>query len=157
MTPMETIPKLTIDDIYISPFTARRVYNEDGVMSYVPIERNTKPTGQVIMDRLAQEMAAGNTDNKRLAHIMGCTREELSGFIRVMTGMSFVDFRRQYIFRFADDLLRYTDLSVDKIARRIGAYSASSLCQQFIEYRHFTPRQRRIALQQPRDAGRYRM
>lgn len=71
--------------------------------------------------------------------------------------MSFVDFRRQYIFRFADDLLRYTDLSVDKIARRIGAYSASSLCQQFIEYRHFTPRQRRIALQQPRDAGRYRM
>lgn len=157
MTPMEAIKKLTVNDLYISPFTARRVYNEDGVMSYVPIERNTKPTGQVIMDRLAQEMAAGNTDNKRLAHIMGCTREELSGFIRVMTGMSFVDFRRQYIFRFADDLLRYTDLSVDKIARRIGAYSASSLSQQFMEYRHFTPKQRRIALQQPRDAGRYRM
>ena len=154
---MEAIKKLTVNDLYISPFTARRVYNEDGVMSYVPIERNTKPTGQGIIDRLAQEMAAGNTDHQRLADIMGCTREEFSGFIRVITGMSFADFRRQYIFRFADDLLRYTDLSVDKIARRIGAYSASSLCQQFIEYRHFTPKQRRIALQQPRDAGRYRM
>jgi AraC-like DNA-binding protein len=154
---MEAIKKLTVNDLYISPFTARRVYNEDGVMSYVPIERNTKPTGQGIIDRLAQEMATGNTDHQRLALIMGCTREEFSGFIRVMTGMSFADFRRQYIFRFADDLLRYTDLSVDKIARRIGAYSASSLCQQFVEYRHFTPKQRRIALQQPRDAGRYRM
>ena len=154
---MEAIKKLTVNDLYISPFTARRVYNEDGVMSYVPVERNTKPTGQGIIDRLAQEMAAGNTDHLKLAHIMGCTREEFSGFIRVITGMSFADFRRQYIFRFADDLLRYTDLSVDKIARRIGAYSASSLCQQFIEYRHFTPKQRRIALQQPRDAGRYRM
>jgi AraC-like DNA-binding protein len=154
---METIPKLTIDDLYISPFTARRVFSEDGVMSYVPIERNTTPTGVTVIDRLLQEMAAGNSDPHHLAVMCRCTSDDLSGMLRVLTGWNLAEFRRQYFFRFADDLLRYTDLSVDKIARRIGAGSASNLCQQFIEYRHFTPKQRRIALQQPRDAGRYRM
>lgn len=154
---MEAIKKLSINDLYISPFTARRVYNEDGVISYVPVERKTNPTGLSVIDRMVQEMAAGNNDHLRLARIMGCTRGELNGFVRTLTGMNFADFRRQYIFRLADDLLRYTDLPVGKIARRIGAYSASSLCQQFVEYRHVTPKQRRIALQQPRDVGRYRM
>ena len=42
---METIKPLTIDDIYISPFTARRVYDEEGIVHWEPIERNVHSTG----------------------------------------------------------------------------------------------------------------
>lgn len=154
---MENIKPLTIDEIYITPFTARRVFNEDGVMSWVPVQRNLNPTGQRHIDYIARCMADGHTDMDWIAERMGCRRSDVNGWIRLMTGLNWYEFRHQYIFRLADDLLRYTSLSVDKIAHRVGCYSTSSLTQQFIKFRHITPAERRQAIRQPRDEGRYRL
>ena len=43
-------PQWTLDKMYISPFTARRWYDEEGVMHYDAVERNTAPTGVEVMD-----------------------------------------------------------------------------------------------------------
>jgi len=43
-------PQWTLDEVYISPFTARRRYDEEGVMHYDAVERNTAPTGVEVAD-----------------------------------------------------------------------------------------------------------
>jgi transcriptional regulator GlxA family with amidase domain len=77
--------------------------------------------------------------------------------IRVLTGIGGRDFRHEYGFRVVDDLLRYTSMTVGEIAQHTGFHSASSLCQQYIKYRHITPDARRKAIRQERDEGRYRL
>lgn len=37
-------PQWTLDEVYISPFTARRRYDEEGIAHYDTVERNLKPT-----------------------------------------------------------------------------------------------------------------
>ncbi len=153
---MAELKLLTVDDLYISPFIARRVYNEDGVMTWVPMERNVNPTGTPVMDFIARSMAEGRGDLDWLAAQLGCTREDLLGWYRTMTGMSAREFRHAYMFRIADELLRYTSLSIDEIARRTGFHCASLLSQQYKKYRRQTAVQVRRSLRQPRDEDRYK-
>ena len=154
---MEPIKYLSLDEIYISPFTARRVYDEDGRMKWVAVERNLSPTGQRHLDFIARSMSEGHSDFEWLAARLGCKKTHLWGLLRALTGMSANEFRLAYIFRLADDMLRYTTMTVDEVARHSGCYSASCLCQQFLKYRGFTPAARRRALRGDRDAGKYRV
>ena len=153
---MATPKFLTLDDLYISPFVARRVYTEDGEVKWVPMERNLSPTGIEVIDFIARSMAEGHSDMDWLAQQLGCSRENMLGWFRTMTGMSARDFRHAYMFRLADDLLRYTLMGYDEVARRAGFTSASVLSQQYRKYRHRTAHEVRNAIRQPRDIGRYR-
>lgn len=154
---MEQPKPLTLDEIYITPFTARRVYSEDGEIRWKPIERNLTPTGERHVDALLQAYARGEGDPRLLARSMGWSADDLRGFVRVLTGLNLQQLRRAYAFRLADDLLRYTSMTIDEVARRAGFYSASQMCQQFRRFRHQLPTERRKALRQPRDEGRYRL
>ena len=154
---MEQIKPLTIDEMYISPFTARRVYDEDGNISWVPLERNLNPTGERHVDALLQAFAEGHSDSKWIAERLGCSREDIWGFVRALTGMSMREFRHAYGFRLADDLLRYTSMTVGEVARRSGFYSASLLCQQYMKYHRQLPLARRRALRAPKDEDKYRV
>ena len=153
---MADLKRMTVDDMYISPFVARRVYNEDGVMSWIPMERNVNPTGIPVVDFIARSLAEGRSNMEWIARQLGCSGTDLHGWSRTMTGMDFREFRRAYLFRLADDLLRYTSLSIDEVARRSGFYSASLLSQQYRKYRNRTPVEVRRSLRQPRDEGRYK-
>ena len=153
---MEEVKLLTIDDLYITPFTARRVYSEDGAVSWIPVERNLHPTGVATIDFIARSMAEGRTDFGWIANRLGCTREDLWGWTRVTTGMSPREFRLAWMFRLADDLLRYTSMTFDEIAKRSGFRSASLLSQQYAKYRHCTPLERQRAIRKPRDEGKFR-
>ena len=51
---------MTLDEIYISPFTARRVYSEDGVVSWIPLKRNLEPTGIARLDFIFRSFSEGN-------------------------------------------------------------------------------------------------
>ena len=148
---------MTIDDFYISPFTGQRTYNTEGQMSWIPMERNLRPTGIPRLDYVAQLLAEGVTDLDQLASRLRCKREHLNGWTYAMFGMNALKFRHQYIFRLADDLMRYTSLSLEQIARRVGCYSASTLCQIYIKHRHVKPDAHRQAIRQPRDVGRFRV
>lgn len=154
---METIPRMTLDELYIQPFTARRTYDDEGRVSYVPLERNTTPTGQRHIDFILQSFDAGHADYDWIAARLGCQRSDLWGLIHILTGLEPREFRRQYLFRHADDLLRYTSLTLPKVARLVGAGTAANLCQLFRDNRGFTPEARRRQLQRDRDADRYRV
>lgn len=153
---MATPKFLTLDDLYITPFVARRVYNEDGVMNWVPMERNENPTGVPVIDFIARSMAEGR-DLEWLAGQLGCSREDLWGWYHTMTGMGPKEFRHAYMFRLADELMRYTSLSFDEIARRSGFRCASLLCQQYRKYRHRTSSEMRRSLREPNDTDRYKV
>lgn len=154
---MAELKLMTVDDLYISPFVARRVYNEDGVMSWVPIERNVNPTGMPVVDFIARSLAEGRSNMEWIARQLGCSGADLQGWSRAMTGMDFREFRRAYLFRVADDLMRYTSLSIDEVARRSGFCSASLLGQQYRKYRDRTPVEVRQSIRQPRDEDRYKV
>ena len=47
---LRSTPQYTLDDLYITPFTRRRRYDEEGRRYYVDVERNTSPTGIHVMD-----------------------------------------------------------------------------------------------------------
>lgn len=53
---MEKKAQFTLEQLYISPFTARRRYDEDGNVSWVPLERNTEPTGIWVMCDMGTEV-----------------------------------------------------------------------------------------------------
>lgn len=154
---MEELKRVTVDDLYINPFSARREYEPDGRIRWIPLERNLQPTGVPLLDRLARLLAGGATGYDQLAREMGTKETDMRAFIRVLTGMDARQFRLAYMFRLSDDLLRYTKLKTADIARRVGASTSANLCQLFRDNRHMTPSSRRRQLRQPRDLGLFRL
>lgn len=154
---MADIKFLTLDDLYITPFTARRVYNEDGVISWVPVERKLNPTGVSVIDFIVRSMSNGNCNWLWLARNLQCSLRDIKGLIRTVTNMNADKFRHDYMFRMADELLRYTTMSTTEVAKRAGFTSASSMSQQYARSRKISPKAQRLALQRSIDKGRFRL
>ena len=150
-------PQWTVNDLYISPFTAKRLYNEDGDIHYEPIARNLNPTGIKVMDHYLRRLTEGKDVLRDFCPIYGLRTEDMDSLIYILTGMKGEDFRTAYQLRMADDLLRYTDLPIKDVARRSGLGSHSNFCV-FIRRNHAqSPTQRRMILQQKNDAGRFKL
>ena len=154
---MQETKPITLDEIYISPFTARRVYSEDGVVSWIPLKRNLEPTGIARLDFIFRSFSEGNGDFGWIADRLGCTRADMWGWARVMLGMDARDFRHAYRFRLANDLLRFTSLPISEVARRAGFSSASLMCQQYMKYEHCSPEEVRRSSRLPMDEDRFRI
>lgn len=151
---MNDAPQFTLDSLYISPFTKRRVYDERGTIQHVPIERNLNPTGIEVMDRIVQNLTAGGHRNG-IAERLGISKDKLDGFVSVLTGMSLVEFGMRYSLRLADDYLRYSNLEVQEIAPRCGMGNTASMYYIFQREYHQTPVERRQALRHKGDCGLY--
>lgn len=156
-TTMADLKLLTIDDLYITPFTARRVYSEDGVISWVPVERKLNPTGVSVIDFVVRSMSEGHCDFQWMAQRLLCKRRDVRGLVSALTGMDADAFLRAYMFRLADDLLRYTDMSINEVAKRAGFTSASRMAHNFTKHRHITPKEQRRVTQRDIDKGRFRL
>ena len=154
---METIPHMTLDEMYVSPFTARRTFDGEGHIVWVPIERNLSPTGQRHIDFLISSLANGQNDLDAMAEKLGCTRIDLYGLFHAITGTNVREFCLAYSFRLADDMLRYTSLPIREIARRSGFGSVSVLCQQYKRYRRMTAAACRRSMRAEGDKDRYRV
>ena len=150
-------PQWTLDEVYISPFTARRRYDEEGVMHYDEVERRLHPTGVEVMDHYLRRLSEGEDEVKAFCQIYGLRTEDMEALIFILTGMSGPDFRMAYQLRLTDDLLRYTDLPLAEVARRSGLGSHTNFCVFIRREYNQTPRERREALRQKGDAGRYRV
>lgn len=145
------------DDLYISPFTSVRSYNpETGDPIYTPIERNTSPTGLAILDAYARRHNSGSYfSNNSFIRSQGIDSRDFSALCRVLVGVTPLDLHQHLLYRCADDLLRYTDLSIEQVARRCGANRATTLCTLIQRRYKCSPAQRRRALRKRGDAGRY--
>lgn len=153
---MSHIPQFTLDDIYISPFTHKRIYNETGSASIIPLERNLTPTGIELLDNVALNLTNGCHHNY-VANRLGVDRKKLNGFIELLTGMTATEFALSYSLRIADDLLRYTDMDVKEIAQRCGLNNTASMYYIFKREYDSTPRDRRYQLRRKGDLGLYRL
>ena len=150
-------PQWTLDEMYISPFTARRRYDEEGVRHYDPIERRLNPTGVEVMDHYLRRLSEGKDVVKDFCRIYGLRTEDMEALIFILTGMPAPDFRMAYQLRLADELLRYTDLPLAEVAHRSGIGSHTNFCVVIRRKYKQTPTARRAALRRKGDAGRFRL
>lgn len=150
-------PQFTLDDLYIPPFTQKKRYDEDGRWKYVSVERPTAPTGIHVVDDYLRYLAAGQSDMQAFADRHGLKTEEMAAVVFMLTGLRGVRFRQLFQMRLADDLLRYTDLAFDAVARRSGLGSSNNLYLALRREYNMSATERRAFLRQDGDAGRYRL
>ena len=158
-TPRKLIgePQFTFKELFITPFTKKRRYSEDGVVSYVPLERNLEPTGIRIFDAYLQYLAGGGSDLQAFADRYGLRREDIDSLVFVLTGMRGVDFRLRYQRWTAWHLLLYTDMPIVEVAKRSGIGSANNLYLTFKRDYNLAPGYYRIQNRKKGDVGRYKL
>ena len=152
---LKSTPQFGFDELYITPFTRRRRYDEDGRASYVNVERNMSPTGIHVMDDYLRYLAAGSTDIGAFTDRHGIKIQELGALVFILTGLSNAVLRMKYQTRLADELLRYTDLPLPEVARRAGLGSQINLYQALRRDWDMSGTERRQFLRKQGDLGRF--
>ena len=150
-------PQYRFEDLYIMPFRERRIYSEDGKVSYVPIEQQRKLTGILIFDAYVEYLAQCNSDINAFVDRYGLKVTDIDSLVFVLTGMRGVDFRQKYQVQIADDLLRYTDLTIAEVAKRTGIGSPNNLYLTYKREFNRAPGYRRQRIRQEGDLGRYKL
>lgn len=151
-------PQFKFEDLYISPFRWQRKYSEDGKVTWMEQERRMAPTGIRIFDAYLEYLAQGGSDDMQVfADRHGLKREDIDSLVFVLTGMRGVDFRTKFQVRMADELLRYTDMTVAEVARRSGIGSANNLYLTYKREFNLAPGYRRLRIRQEGDLGRFRL
>lgn len=154
---LKSKPQYTFDDLYISPFTQKRRYDEEGRWRYVPIERHTAPTGIHVMDDFLRYLADGQSDMQVFADRHGLKTEEVGVLVFILTGIKGVRFRQLYQIRLVDELLRYTDMTPAQVALRSGLGSQNNMYLALRREYNMSATERRAFLRKAGDAGRYRL
>lgn len=149
-------PQFPLEDIYITLFTERRIYDCDGNERYEPIEHRVKATHVEMLDALRLALDEGAVNLKSFGNRYGLTPPDLNGLVLALTGMEATTFRMAWQMRRVDELLRYTDLTIEAVARQSGVGTGSNLfyaCQRDF---HCSPSERRDAIREWNDVGRFR-
>ena len=107
---------------------------------------------------MAGSVAAGAPGTvQQFCEKRGLGYADLSGLVFCLTGMSGEDFRLTYQMRMADDLMRYTSMRLDEVAKRSGIGSPLNLNQSYQREYAMPPGERRRLLRKKGDVGRYRL
>ncbi len=121
------------------------------------MERNTSPTGIRLFDAYLLYLTDGNSDLQAFASKHGLRRDDIDSMVFILTGMRGVDFRMKYQVLMAEQLLRFTDLTVAEASRRAGFGSANNLYLTFKREFNLALGLRRPQLRQEGDVGRYKL
>lgn len=157
-------PQVTLDDVYVSPLKSERRYEVTGggedepQVSTVYVPRNLpqpKPTGVRVMDDYVAYLASGHSDLTAFCEQRGLRLNDLDSLIFVLTGMRGVDFRQRYQVRMMDELLRYTSLTPDEVARRCGLGKAYNLYLTTKREYNEAPMEHRKNIREKGDEGKY--
>ena len=148
-------PQFKFENVFITPLRQKRRYAEDGYVSYVEFERNTEPTGIRLFDAYCQYLTAGNSDLQTFADLHGLRIDDIDSMVFILTGMRGIDFRQKYQVWIADQLLRYTDMTVAEVAKRSGIGSANNLYLTYKREYNLAPGYRRLRIRQEGDVGRF--
>ncbi|MBQ6482279.1 MAG: helix-turn-helix transcriptional regulator [Anaerolineaceae bacterium] len=154
---LKSEPQFKFDELYITPFMQKKRYDEDGQWQYVAVERNMKPTGLRIMDDYLGYLTAGHSDMQVFADRHGLKLDEVSAMVFILTGIKGVRFRQLYQMRIVDDLLQYTDMAFDEVARRSGLGSPNNMYLALRREYNMSATERRHFLRKEDDVGRFRL
>lgn len=151
--------QFAVDRVYRMPFRERRVFDEQtGRPRYLPLETDPVATGVALLDEWLRWLGAGAEGGvDAFCKAGGVRREDWDGLVRVLSGVSCQEFMTLYALRLADALLRFTRMRVAEVAARSGFGSERNIYRVFLSRHGTTPREHRLQLQQPGDAGRYRL
>lgn len=149
-------PQFTFEQLYRSVFTEERCFAPTGEVSYVKLPDRSKPSGIEILDLYIDHLDKGDLSVMAFSKELGVLPLELNGFIFLLTGMTNEEFRTRWMLERGDELLRYSDLPITKIGARSGIGSHTNLYHFYQRECGCSPTERRRALRQPNDAGRYR-
>ncbi len=151
-------PQFGLEELYRMPFAERREFDtQSGAARYFPIEREPQRSGVRMLDELLAWLDAGSPGTVlHFCEERGLGYADLGGLVFCLTGMSGEDFRLTYQMRMADDLMRYTSMRLDEVARRSGIGSPLNLNQSYQREYAMPPGERRRQLRKKGDVGRYR-
>ncbi|MBQ8224240.1 MAG: helix-turn-helix domain-containing protein [Bacteroides sp.] len=147
-------PQFTLEALYVSPFTARRSFDDNGTTVYNPIERRTAPSGIDLLDSYVRHLTTGGR-REYFCRSAGLTTGELSVFLQLLTGLTAVEFSRRYVLRLGTDLLRFTEMDVCDVAHRCGFSDAAIFYRLVRSAYKITPQEYHRRFRKKGDAGRY--
>lgn len=122
--------------MYVSCLKKKRVRNAEGWEKLETVERKVRPSGCYLLDAVVQVMDFGQKWTPgEIAGELEVPPGELSGAVRILTGLSLEAFATAYRLKRAEELLACTDLPLDKIAARCGFSSGKTFTQFFTRKR----------------------
>jgi hypothetical protein len=150
-------PQYSFDDLYFTPFSEQRKFDEEGNIYYVPIERNTHPTGIRAFDNYLNHLSEGYSNTWQHCSEEGVSEFDFYAMCRVLTGMTLTEIRMKWVERNVLGLLRYTDLSSEEVADRSGAGSISNMHRACKRASRVSPHFYRRRFCDEDDVGKFRL
>ena len=148
-------PQFSFDDLYVSPFTKRRGFNESTLRNvWVPLPDSRRHTGVNILDAVVDKLIQGQ-DAKWIARDYGLTTAQLSTVVLALTGMKLQELDSKWRIRRCSELLRYTNLSIPEVMSRCGFRSKPSFSRFVRDNLGVAPRRYRTVIRQPGELNMY--
>ncbi len=116
-----SIPKIALEDVYISILTEKRVTNAEGWTRKEPVSHDLRPSGSVIVDAVVLLLHHNRfRDPKTAVERLAVNGRELSTALHLLTGFTLRSFIEHYRLMEAQEYLACTGLATKEIARRCG-------------------------------------
>ena len=116
-----SIPKIALEDVYISVLTEKRVTNAEGWTRKEPVSHDLRPSGSVIVDAVVLLLHHNRfRDPKTAVERLAVNGRELSTALHLLTGFTLRSFIEHYRLMEAQEYLACTGLAMKEIARRCG-------------------------------------
>lgn len=116
-----SIPKIALEDVYISVLTEKRVTNAEGWTRKEPVSHDLRPSGSVIVDTVVLLLHHNRfRDPKTAVERLAVNGRELSTALHLLTGFTLRSFIEHYRLMEAQEYLACTGLATKEIARRCG-------------------------------------
>ena len=116
-----SIPKIALEDVYISVLTEKRVTNAEGWTRKEPVSHDLRPSGSVIVDAVVLLLHHNRfRDPKTAVERLAVNGRELSTALHLLTGFTLRSFIEHYRLMEAQEYLACTGLATKEIASRCG-------------------------------------
>ena len=116
-----SIPKIALEDVYISVLTEKRVTNAEGWTRKEPVSHDLRPSGSVIVDAVVLLLHHNRfREPKTAVERLAVNGRELSTALHLLTGFTLRSFIEHYRLMEAQEYLACTGLATKEIARRCG-------------------------------------
>lgn len=116
-----SIPKIALEDVYISVLAEKRVTNAEGWTRKEPVSHDLRPSGSVIVDAVVLLLHHNRfRDPKTAVERLAVNGRELSTALHLLTGFTLRSFIEHYRLMEAQEYLACTGLATKEIARRCG-------------------------------------
>ena len=152
---MKLTPKYSLEALYVSPFTKRLSFDEKELKTvYVPLEKTRLRTGLEVVDMVVDKLVAYQ-DPANLPWQLGMKPAQMSTSLKVLTGLSLIEFRTRWRAKVAGELLRYTELPLVEVMRCCGYTSAQSFSRFIRNAYGMAPQHYRRQCRAQGDIGKY--